>query len=76
MEEQKYTDYLIECGNPEAFDRTINSMGAAMLKQNADNSYPKTAEGYYTMRIIGDPGYIVFAIKNQGYGKVVNKLES
>lgn len=71
----EYHDYLIECGNPKAFDETINSMGAAMLHQHSDLSYPKNIDGYYTMRIIGNPGYLLFAIKNQGYGRVVSEIQ-
>lgn len=69
-----YQDYLIECVNPEAFDRTVQSMGA-MLQQHSDDSYVKNKDGYYTMRVLGDPGYVEFAIKNQGYGKIIEKLK-
>ncbi len=27
----KATDFLIECGNPELFDKTINQLGAALV---------------------------------------------
>lgn len=67
------TDFLIECGNPEAFDRTIQSLGAAALVGGPD--YIKK-DGYYVMRVFGDSGFIKFAVKNQGYGKIVKELDT
>lgn len=67
------TDFLIECGNPEAFDRTINSMGAVLQDNGNKGQYVKH-EGYYVMRVFGDPGFLKFAIENQGYGKVIKEL--
>lgn len=75
QKKQNYSDFLIECYNPKAFDQTVNSMGA-MLQQNVDDSYFKTPEGYYVMRVLSDPGYVQFAIKNQGYGKVIKQIEA
>lgn len=69
----EYTDYLVEVANPKAFDQLLNSMGG-MLQQNADDSYVKTPDGYYTLRVLGNPVYVEFAIKNQGYGKIIRKL--
>jgi hypothetical protein len=71
--EQKATDYLIECGNPKAFDQTVNSLGA-MLQQNADGEYVMYEEKYYRMRVLGNPGFLEFAIPNQGYGKIIRKI--
>lgn len=69
------TDFLIECGNPKAFDKTIQKMGAAALINggNEDNYIKK--DGRYVMRVFGDTGFIQFAIENQGYGKVIKQLE-
>lgn len=74
MEQSKFTDFLIECGNPEAFDRTINSMNAVLYDGGNKGNYIKSEEGYYTMRVYGDPGYIKFAIQTQGYGKIIKEL--
>jgi len=71
--EKKATDYLIECGNPKAFDRTINDMGA-MLEQDASGGYNLYEGKYYKMRVLSNPGFLEFAIKNQGYGKIIRKL--
>jgi hypothetical protein len=70
MAEQKQaTDFLVECNNPESFDKTINQLGAAALIENGEKG------GYHVMRVFGDPGYIKFAIQNQGYGKVIRQLD-
>lgn len=76
MKNSEYTDFLIECGNPKAFDQTIQQLGAAVLCQNDDNSYAKNIDGYYTMRVYGDSGFVIFAIKNQGYGKIIKQLSN
>ena len=68
-----YKDYIVECHNPKAFDQTINQMGA-MLQQNADGSYFEKAHGFYIMRVLGNAGYVLFAIKSQGYGKVIGEV--
>lgn len=74
MEQKKFTDFLVECGNPEAFDRTINSMGAVLYDGGNKGNYIKNEYGHYTMRVYGDAGYIKFAIQHQGYGKIIKEL--
>lgn len=74
MSEKKATDFLIECHNPEAFDRTINSMSTAALVENGGKGQYLQKDGYYVMRVFGDAGFLKFAIENQGYGKVVKEL--
>lgn len=69
------TDFLVECGNPKAFDQTIQQLGAAVLINGGnEDSYTKK-DGYYIMRVFGDVGFLKFAIENQGYGKVIKQLE-
>jgi len=69
------TDYLVECGNPEAFDKTIQQLGAAVLiNGGVEGDYTKK-EGFYIMRVFGDAGFLKFSIENQGYGKVIRELE-
>ena len=72
---EQFTDYLIECGSPVLLDAIIQKLGTAMLMQDSDNSYPKNSDGHYTMRVIGDPGYIKFALEQQGYGKIIREVE-
>lgn len=71
--EQQFTDYIIETNNPEALDKIINAYGG-ILQQDYNGNYIKSNDGCYNMRIIGNPGYIEFMIKNQGYGKIIQKL--
>jgi len=68
-----YKDYLVECNNPKAFDETIQQIGKAVLHQDHKGGYEKH-DGYYLMRIIGDAGFVKFAIENQGYGRVIKEL--
>lgn len=69
------TDYLVDCHNPEKFDSTIGTIGAAVLCQGGDGKYVQQ-EGHYIMRVYANEGYIEFAIKNQGYGTIVQKLDT
>lgn len=71
--ENKATDFLVKCGNPQAFDKTINQLGAAALIQDKPDKYMEK-DGCYVMRVFGDPGYVKFAISNQGYGTIVKEL--
>ena len=48
------TDYLVECGNPEAFDKTIQQLGAAVLINGGAEGYYTKKEGFYIMRVFGD----------------------
>lgn len=71
-ERKNATDFLIGCDNPELFDKTIQNMGAAALVQQGDEYIRR--EGCYVMRVFGDPGFLKFAIKNQGYGNIIKEL--
>ena len=72
---EKATDFLIECVNPEGFNRIIQQLGAAVLIDGGvEGSYLKK-DGYYVMRVFGDPGFLKFSIETQGYGKLVKELE-
>lgn len=70
---KEMTDFLVDCENPKAFDRTINSFGAVLMTNGIENNYIKQ-EGYYVMRVFGDAGFIKFAIENQGYGKIIKQI--
>ena len=69
------TDFLVECKNPKAFDQTIQQLGAAALINGGNEDNYTKKDGYYIMRVFGDAGFLRFAIENQGYGKVIKKLE-
>lgn len=68
------TDFLVECHNPEVFDRTVNTMGAVLMDGGNKGQYIKQ-DGYYVMRVLGDPGFIKFAIEQQGYGKIIKQID-
>ena len=72
--EKKATDFLIQCDNPEAFDRTVQQLGAAALIDGGEKGKYVQKDGYYVMRVFGDAGFLKFAIENQGYGKVIKEL--
>ncbi len=74
MSKETYTDFLVECGNPASFDQTINQFGAVLFDGGNKGDYQKSPEGYYTMRVYGDAGFIKFAIQNQGYGKIIKEI--
>jgi len=69
------TDFLIECGNPEAFDKTVQQLGPAVLMDGGVKGQYVKKDGYYIMRVFGDAGYLKFAIQNQGYGKIIKELD-
>lgn len=47
----------------------------AMLEQKANGEYVLYEGKYYRMRVLGNAGFLEFSIKNQGYGKIIRKLE-
>jgi hypothetical protein len=67
-------DILVKTKNPEALDRTMQSFRAAVVGGGMPGGYVMV-EGCYVVRCFGDPGFIKFVIKNQGYGEVVRELE-
>ena len=69
------TDFLIECANPEAFDQTVQQLGTAVLMDGGTKGHYIQKDGYYVMRVFGNPGYIKFAIEHQGYGKIIKQLD-
>lgn len=69
----KATDFLVETDNPEYLDKTINSFGAALVGGGMPGGFVKK-EGYYVMRVFGNPGYAKFAIESQGYAKIIKEL--
>lgn len=66
-------ELLVETKNPSALDKTLNQMGG-VVGQDSDGKYEPVKKDTYAVRSMsGDIGYLEFAIKNQGYGKVVGK---
>jgi hypothetical protein len=60
-----YTDITVRTANPAMLDETVQQLGPAVVVEDSWNG------DTCTMRIYGDPGFIIFAIKSQGYGEVL-----
>jgi hypothetical protein len=73
MEDPQATDILVRTGNPAILDETVQQLGAAVVVGGPDRFVQ--VDGCYVVRVYGDPGFIKFAITNQGYGEVVRELE-
>ena len=73
---RKKKELIVETNNPEALDKTINSLGG-VVGQNQDGSYENVGTPFkklYAVRAIsGDIGFLSFSIKNQGYAKIVEE---
>ena len=67
------TDILVRTANPRMLDETVQQLGPAVVVGGPDNYVQ--VDGCYVVRAFGDPGFIKFAITNQGYGEVVRELE-
>ena len=69
------TDILVKTASPELLDRAVQQLGLAVVVQGHPGpaDYVKV-DGYYVVRVFGGPGFIKFAIANQGYGEVVREL--
>ncbi len=72
MDDIAATDILVRAGDPALLDRTIQQLGPAVVV--GAPGYVKV-DGCYVVRVFGDPGFIKFAITNQGYGEVVRELD-
>ena len=73
MSTAEATDILVRTASPEMLDQTVQQLGPAVVI-GAPNYVQ--VDGCYVVRVFGDPGFIKFAIANQGYGEVVRELES
>lgn len=63
----KATDLLVKTHAPELLDETVQQLGPAAV---VEGSYDGTT---CRVRVFGDPGFIRFALTNQGYGEVVGE---
>ena len=72
------TDLLVETSNPKALDDTVQCLGPAVVIQSDPNAGTYLVhEGCYVVRVLGgNPGFIKFAIDQQGYGRVVRQLDN
>lgn len=70
--DMQVTDLLVETSNPDFLDQSVNHLGAAVVGGGMPGGYSKES-GAYIVRCFGDPGFIQFAIENQGWGTVVGE---
>lgn len=73
MSDMKATDILVRTANPGMLDQTVQQLGPAAVVGGPDNFIQ--VDDCYVVRVFGDPGFIKFAITNQGYGEIVRELE-
>lgn len=69
------TDLIVKTGNPEALDRILQTFGAVVVQSDIDKPTYMQKNGGYVVRCFGSPDFIKFAIKNQGYGEVLETLD-
>lgn len=62
----EYTDIRVRTKNPEALDKVMVQLGACVIEGTWHN-------GICLVRVFGNPGFVKFAIKNQGYGEVIRR---
>jgi len=62
------TDLIVRTTNPDLLDRTVQQLGAAVVVEGSFNG------DTCRVRVFGDPGYIKFALANQGYGELVGEV--
>ena len=73
MQNKMIRDILVKTENPESLDRTMQSMGAAVVGGGMPSGYIKV-DGCYVVRCFSDYNYIKFVITHQGYGEFVREL--
>lgn len=62
------TDLVVRTRNPELLDSTVRQLpGAAAVVEGSFNG------DTCRVRVFGDPGFMKFAITNQGYGEIVGE---
>jgi hypothetical protein len=61
------TDLVVKTANPELLDQTVQQLGPAAV---VDGSWDGEK---CRVRVFGDPGFLRFAITNQGYGEIVGE---
>jgi hypothetical protein len=66
----EYTDLVVETNDPDLLDQTLQGLPGVTVV--VDDSYNGVT---CVVRIIGDPGFVKFAIDRQGYGRVVGTRE-
>ncbi len=61
------TDLIVTTADPTALDQTVQQLGAAVV---VDGSFDGES---CRVRVFGDPGFLRFAITQQGYGTILSE---
>lgn len=67
MSESRATDLIVVTANPAMLDETVQQLGPAAVVNDSYNGES------CRVRVFGDPGFIRFAIQNQGYGEIIGE---
>jgi hypothetical protein len=68
------TDILVRTASPSILDETLHQLPMCAAVVVGAPDYVQV-DGCYVVRVFGDPGFVKFAITNQGYGEVVRVLD-
>jgi len=78
MTDIQTTDFLVEVADPHALDSLLISLPGAnanLIEHDTDIPVFLKVDGYYVMRVFGDPGFLKFACEAQGYCKIIRQLD-
>lgn len=73
----QHTDFLVESGNPEYLDDTLQQlpmMRAYVLGRGLPGGIMKR-EGYPIVRVFGDTKWFKYAVGQQGYCRIIKEIE-
>ena len=66
-------ELIVETNDPNILDKTIQQFGG-LVGQKESGEYELVGKNQYAIRTIsGNLDYVEFAIKNQGYGKIIKR---
>jgi len=72
---EKVTDYLVDVGHPQALDATLKLLPGCTAAAVVGMPEPKIVDGHYVVRVFGDPGFFLYAMRQQGYCTIVRALD-
>lgn len=64
-------ELLAKTPNPKALDAVLHSFGAALV-EDGQGGYVKDGDEYI-VRCFGDPDFLIFAVKSQGYATDIRR---
>lgn len=72
-------ELIVSVANPSELDKTVQQLGG-FVGQKSDGSYDKVfaknmKRGFVVRSLSGYIGYLKFAIKEQGYGTIIEERD-